>query len=151
MITFTKGDLFESQAEALVNPVNCVGVMGKGLALQFKKRFPENFRLYDAACAFREIQTGKMFVTQPMEPGAPRWIINFPTKKHWSNPSKLEFIEDGLNYLRRFLIENHVNSVAIPALGSGLGGLDWKDVRRLIERELAGLDTEIYVYPPNQS
>lgn len=146
MITFTKGDLFESQAESLVNPVNCAGVMGKGIALQFKQRFHENFRAYEEACAFREVQTGKMFVTQPTEQGAPRWIVNFPTKKHWSNPSKLEFIEDGLKDLRRFLIEQKVQSVAIPALGSGLGGLDWKDVRRLIEKELAGLETEIMVY-----
>lgn len=146
MITFTKGDLFESHSEALVNPVNCVGVMGKGLALQFKQRFPENFRLYDAACVFREVKVGKMFVTQPTDPSLPRWVINFPTKKHWSNPSKLEWIEDGLKDLRRFLIEQKVQSVAIPALGAGLGGLDWKDVRKLIERELAGMETEIMVY-----
>ncbi len=146
MITFTKGDLFESQAEALVNAVNCVGVMGKGIALQFKSRFPENFRLYADACMFKEVKTGKMFVTQPTEPGAPRWIVNFPTKKHWSNPSKLEWIESGLKDLRRFLIEHKVQSVAIPALGAGLGGLNWKDIRRLIERELAGLETEIMVY-----
>ena len=95
---------------------------------------------------FREVKAGEMFITRPTEPGAPRWIVNFPTKKHWSNPSKLEWIEDGLKDLRRFLIKQNVQSVAIPALGSGLGGLDWKDVRRLIERELAGLETEIYVY-----
>lgn len=146
MITFTKGDLFESQAEALVNAVNCVGVMGKGIALQFKQRFPENFRAYEEACIFREVQIGEMFVTQPTDPSLPLWIINFPTKKHWSNPSKLEWIESGLKDLRRFLIENKVQSVAIPALGAGLGGLDWPDVRRLIERELAGLETEIMVY-----
>jgi O-acetyl-ADP-ribose deacetylase (regulator of RNase III) len=146
MITFTKGDLFESQAEALVNTVNCVGVMGKGIALQFKQRFHDNFRAYEEACAFREVQEGKMFVTQPTEQGSPRLIINFPTKKHWRNPSKLEWIEAGLKDLRRFLIEQKVQSVAIPALGAGLGGLDWKDVRRLIERELAGLETEIVVY-----
>ena len=146
MITFTKGDLFESRAEALVNAVNCVGVMGKGIALQFKQRFPENFSLYADACLFREVQIGKMFVTQPTDPSLPRWIINFPTKKHWSNPSKLEWIEDGLKDLRRFLIEQKVQSVAIPALGAGLGGLDWKDVRRLIDKELAGLETEIMVY-----
>lgn len=146
MITFTKGDLFESQAEALVNAVNCVGVMGKGIALQFKQRFPENFRAYEEACIFREVQIGEMFVTQQTDPSLPLWIINFPTKKHWSNPSKLEWIESGLKDLRRFLIENKVQSVAIPALGAGLGGLDWPDVRRLIERELAGLETEIMVY-----
>lgn len=146
MITFTKGDLFESQAEALVNAVNCVGVMGKGIALQFKQRFTENFRSYEEACVFREVQIGKMFVTQPTDPSLPLWIINFPTKKHWSNPSKLEWIEAGLKDLRRLLIEQKVQSVAIPALGAGLGGLDWKDVRRLIERELAGLETEIMVY-----
>ncbi len=146
MITFTKGDLFESRAEALVNAVNCVGVMGKGIALQFKQRFPENFSLYADACLFQEVQIGKMFVTQPTDPSLPRWIINFPTKKHWSNPSKLEWIEDGLKDLRRFLIEQKVQSVAIPALGAGLGGLDWSDVRALIERELAGLEAEIIVY-----
>ncbi len=146
MITFTKGDLFESHADALVNTVNCVGVMGKGIALQFKERFHENFMAYEEACAFREIQTGKMFVTQPTDPSLPLWIINFPTKLHWRDPSKLEWIEAGLKDLRRFLIEHKVRSVAVPALGAGLGRLDWKDVRRLIERELAGLETEIMVY-----
>lgn len=146
MITLTKGDLFESQAEALVNPVNCVGVMGKGLALQFKRRFQENLRLYVNACVVGKVRVGKMFVTEPFGQDAPRWIVNFPTKQNWLAPSKLEWIESGLKDLRRFLVENHVGSVAIPALGAGLGGLDWTDVRALIERELAGLETEVIVY-----
>ena len=146
MITFTKGDLFESQAEALVNPVNCVGVMGKGLALQFKQRFPENFKLYADFCKADRVRIGVMFVTEASNLTESRWIINFPTKLHWRDPSKLEWIESGLKDLRRFLIENKVQSVAIPALGAGLGGIDWKDVRRLIECELAGLEAEIMVY-----
>ena len=120
--------------------------MGKGLALQFKRRFQENLRLYVNACVVGKVRVGKMFVTEPFGQDAPRWIVNFPTKQNWLAPSKLEWIESGLKDLRRFLVENHVGSVAIPALGAGLGGLDWTDVRALIERELAGLETEVIVY-----
>jgi O-acetyl-ADP-ribose deacetylase (regulator of RNase III) len=150
MITFTQGNLLEARAEALVNTVNTVGVMGKGIALMFKERFAENFRRYAAACKAKEIRTGKMFVTEVNELDGPRWIINFPTKQHWRGDSRMEWITDGLQDLRRFLIESKVKSIAIPPLGAGNGGLDWNDVRPQIEAALADLDTEILVFEPTQ-
>lgn len=150
MITFTQGNLLEARAEALVNTVNTVGVMGKGIALMFKERFVENFRLYAAACKAGEVRTGKMFVTKVGELNGPRWIVNFPTKQHWRGDSRIEWITEGLRDLRRFLVENQVKSIAIPPLGAGNGGLDWAEVRPQIEAELGGLDTDILVYEPTQ-
>ena len=150
MITFTQGNLLEAQTEALVNTVNTVGVMGKGIALMFKERFDENFRLYAAACKAKELQTGKMFVTEVRELGGPRWIVNFPTKQHWRTRSRMEWITEGLQDLRRFLIEQHVKSIAIPPLGAGNGGLDWPVVRGQIERTLGDLDVEILVFEPTK-
>ncbi|WP_322994366.1 macro domain-containing protein [Castellaniella sp.] len=117
MITFTQGNLLEAHTEALVNTVNTVGVMGKGIALMFKERFKENFHLYAAACKAGEVRTGKMFVTQTHELDGPRWIINFPTKRHWRGNSRIEWITEGLQDLRQFLIEHQVQSVAIPPPG----------------------------------
>lgn len=148
MITFTQGNLLEAHAEALVNTVNTVGVMGKGIALMFKERYAENFRRYAAACKAKEVQTGKMFVTETNELDSPRWIVNFPTKQHWRGNSKLEWIIEGLEDLRDFLIENHVKSIAIPPLGSGNGGLSWTDVRPHIEAALGDLDTDVLVFEP---
>lgn len=150
MITFTQGNLLEARAEALVNTVNTAGVMGKGIALMFKERFAENFRLYAAACKAKEVRTGKMFVTEVHELGGPRWIVNFPTKQHWRGNSRIEWITEGLQDLRSFLIENKVKSIAIPPLGAGNGGLDWAQVRPRIEEALSGLDTEILVFEPTQ-
>src|SRR5690606_38953417 len=150
MITFTQGNLLEARAEALVNTVNTVGVMGKGIALMFKERFADNFRRYAAACKAKEVRTGKMFVTEVNELDGPRWIVNFPTKQHWRGDSKIEWITEGLRDLRRFLIENKIKSIAIPPLGAGNGGLDWAEVRSQIEEALAGLDTEILVFEPTQ-
>ncbi len=150
MITFTQGNLLEARTEALVNTVNTVGVMGKGIALMFKERFADNFRRYAAACKAKEVRTGKMFVTELSELDGPCWIVNFPTKQHWRGNSKIEWITEGLQDLRRFLIENKVKSVAIPPLGAGNGGLDWAEVRPQIEDALAGLDTEIIVFEPTQ-
>jgi len=150
MITFTQGNLLEARTEALVNTVNTVGVMGKGIALMFKERFADNFRRYAAACKAKEVRTGTMFVTEVNELDGPRWIVNFPTKQHWHGNSKIEWITEGLQDLRRFLIENKVKSIAIPPLGAGNGGLDWSEVRPQIERALAGLDTEILVFEPTQ-
>lgn len=150
MITFTQGNLLEARAEALVNTVNTVGVMGKGIALMFKERFPENFRRYAVACKAKQVRTGQMFVTQVNELDGPRWIVNFPTKQHWRGDSKIEWIIEGLQDLRRFLTENQVKSIAIPPLGAGNGGLDWAEVRPQIEAALAGLDTEILVFEPTQ-
>ncbi|QDW67209.1 type II toxin-antitoxin system antitoxin DNA ADP-ribosyl glycohydrolase DarG [Luteimonas granuli] len=148
MITFTQGNLLEARAEALVNTVNTVGVMGKGIALMFKERFPENFRRYAAACKAKEVRVGRMFITEVNELGGPRWIINFPTKQHWRGNSRMEWITEGLQDLRRFLVENQVKSVAIPPLGAGNGGLEWVQVRPHVETMLAGLETEILVFEP---
>lgn len=150
MITFTQGNLLEARAEALVNTVNTVGVMGKGIALMFKERFADNFRRYAAACKAKEVRTGRMFVTEVNELGGPRWIINFPTKQHWRGDSRMEWITEGLRDLRRVLIEKQIKSVAIPPLGAGNGGLDWAKVRPQIEEALVGLDTEILVFEPTQ-
>jgi len=150
MITFTQGNLLEAHAEALVNTVNNVGVMGKGIALMFKERFGENFRRYLAACKAGQVQTGKMFVTEVSELGGPRWIINFPTKQHWRGNSRMDWIVEGLQDLRAFVVENNVKSIAIPPLGSGNGGLDWAEVRLQIEAALSDLDAEILVFEPTQ-
>lgn len=153
MITFTEGNLLDAKTEALVNTVNTVGVMGKGIALMFKEAFPENLRAYVAACKRKEIEIGHMFVTEREDwVSGPKWIINFPTKQHWRNPSRLNWIEDGLNSLKDFIIRNNVRSIALPPLGSGNGGLDWQDVRPLIESVLGAMnDVEIVVYEPTSS
>ncbi|MDN7492377.1 macro domain-containing protein [Burkholderia sp. AU45274] len=150
MITFTQGNLLESRVEALVNTVNTVGVMGKGIALMFKERFDENFRRYAAACKAKEVQTGKMFVTPVHELDGPRWIVNFPTKQHWRAPSRMEWVVEGLQDLRRFLIEQQIKSIAIPPLGAGNGGLEWADVREQIEQALGDLDIDILVFEPTK-
>ena len=148
MITFTQGNLLEARAEALVNTVNTVGVMGKGIALMFKERFPENFRRYAAACKAGEVQVGRIFITEVNELEGPRWIINFPTKQHWRGRSRMEWINEGLQDLRGFLVEHQIKSVAVPPLGAGNGGLDWAQVRPQVEAVLAGLETDILVFEP---
>ncbi|WPM27145.1 macro domain-containing protein [Pseudomonas sp. P1B16] len=148
MIRFTQGNLLEAKAEALVNTVNTVGVMGKGIALMFKERFAENYRLYAAACKAGEVVTGKVHVTAVNELDGPRWIINFPTKRHWRSPSQMDWVTDGLHDLRHFLIENRVKSVAVPPLGAGNGGLKWPDVREQIIAVLGDLDVDVLVYEP---
>jgi len=149
MLRFTTGNLLQSSAEALVNTVNTVGVMGKGIALMFKETFPENYKAYRAACKHGEVHIGKMLVTERRLLGGPKWIINFPTKEHWRAPSKIEWIEKGLIDLVRVIVENEIHSIAIPPLGSGNGGLDWRDVRPKIEKILGGLrKVEIVVYEP---
>lgn len=150
MITYTQGNLLEARAEALVNTVNTVGVMGKGIALMFKDRFDENFRRYAAACKAKEVQTGKIFVTPVHELDGPRWIVNFPTKQHWRAPSRMEWVVEGLQDLRRFLVEQQVKSIAIPPLGAGNGGLEWAEVRGQIERALGDLDIDIMVFEPTR-
>src|ERR1700722_16267463 len=135
MIKFTRGNLLDAKVDALVNTVNTVGVMGKGVALMFKEAFPENFKDYEAACKKKDVKVGKMFVTKRLL--SPKWIINFPTKEHWRGDSKLEWIDAGLDDLKRVIIENGIKSVAIPPLGSGNGGLKWEDVRPKIEAALS--------------
>lgn len=145
----TQGNLLEARAEALVNTVNTVGIMGKGIALMFKERFRENFDSYEAACEAEQVEVGRMFVTPGLDLDGPRWIINFPTKKHWRSPSKLEWIEAGLKDLRSVIVKHGIRSIAIPPLGCGDGGLEWPVVRGMIERELSDLPgVEILVYEP---
>lgn len=149
MITYTKGNLLEADVDALVNTVNTVGVMGKGIALMFKERFTGNFKQYAAACKEDQVQTGKMFVVHQDALLGPQWIVNFPTKQHWRSKSKMEWIVDGLQDLRIFLIENKVKSVALPPLGAGNGGLSWGAVREQIEVALADIEgVEVIVYEP---
>jgi O-acetyl-ADP-ribose deacetylase (regulator of RNase III) len=151
MMKFTKGNLLDAHAEALVNTVNTVGVMGKGIALMFKEAFPSNFRAYEAACKHNEVRIGHMFVTETAKLDGARWIINFPTKKHWRHPAKLEWIVEGLEDLRRVITEKGIRSVALPPLGAGNGGLDWKDVRPEVERVLGVLkDVTVLVYEPTE-
>lgn len=151
MLNFTTGNLLEARAQALVNTVNTVGVMGKGIALMFKERFEDNYKQYAAACKTKQVHTGAMFITEPAELDGPRWIVNFPTKQHWRASSQLGWIIEGLQDLRRFLIENKVQSIAIPPLGAGNGGLDWALVKPEIERALGDLSgVEITVFEPTK-
>jgi O-acetyl-ADP-ribose deacetylase (regulator of RNase III) len=122
MIKFCRGDILNADAEALVNTVNCVGVMGRGIALQFKNMFPENFAAYARACDLGDVQPGRMFVYETGELTNPRYIINFPTKRHWRGKSRIEDIESGLQALREEIARRGIRSVAVPPLGSGLGG-----------------------------
>lgn len=151
MLSFLQGNLLESDAEALVNSVNTVGVMGKGIALMFKEAFPENFRDYEGACKRKEVKVGRMFVTENRALEGPHWIINFPTKKHWRQPSKLEWITEGLKDLRRVIGMYNIHSIALPPLGAGNGKLDWRDVRPLIESLLGDLEgVDVQVYEPTE-
>jgi len=134
MIYKAEGDLLGTDAEALVNTVNTVGVMGKGIALQFKQAFPENYSAYESACRRGEVHLGAMFVFRRYRTSNPRLIINFPTKKHWRGKSKLDDIERGLQALIEVVKKEGVRSIAVPPLGCGNGGLEWIDVRPLIER-----------------
>jgi O-acetyl-ADP-ribose deacetylase (regulator of RNase III) len=152
MIRFTQGNLLEAPAEALVNTVNTVGVMGKGIALMFKEAFPENYRLYREACQTKNVKVGRVFATERRDfVGGPKWIINFPTKEHWRAPSRIEWIRDGLVDLREFIERHSIRSIALPPLGSGNGGLEWREVRPVIEKALASLqDVTIIVYEPTK-
>lgn len=148
MIEYKSGNLLDSDAEALVNTVNTVGVMGKGIALQFKQAFPENFRAYEAACRHDEIRLGKMFVYHTGKLHSPRLIINFPTKHHWKGKSKIQDVTDGLSDLVQVIRSENIRSIAIPPLGCGNGGLNWREVKLLIERAIKGLDVRAFVYVP---
>lgn len=150
MIEYKTGDILREDAEALVNTVNCVGVMGRGIALQFKKAFPQNFKAYAAACQSKKLQPGRMFVFETGQLTPPRYIINFPTKRHWRGKSRMEDIQAGLEDLATRIHEYRIQSVALPPLGSGLGGLEWPKVRAEIERALAPLeDVRVLVYEPD--
>lgn len=151
MISYIQGNLLEARVDALVNTVNTVGVMGKGIALMFKARYLRNFDLYAAACKAKHVKVGQMFVTETGELDGPRWIINFPTKDHWRGSSRLEWVESGLLDLRRVLLERQIKSVAIPPLGAGNGGLDWPTVKSRIHAALSDVEgVEIIVYEPTE-
>ena len=136
MIVYKTGDILSEDVEALVNTVNCVGIMGRGIALQFKNAYPDNFRAYAAACKRKEVQPGKMFVFETGRLVNPRYLINFPTKRHWRGKSRMEDIESGLVALVEVIRSRDIRSIAIPPLGSGLGGLCWSEVRPRIEAAL---------------
>jgi len=151
MIEFRTGDILKTDAEALVNTVNCVGIMGRGVALQFKDAFPENFKAYAAACAREEVQPGRMFVFETDYLANPKYIINFPTKRHWRGKSRIEDIEVGLKALVGEIRTRGIRSIALPPLGSGLGGLDWRTVRARIEAALSALDlVHVIVFEPHE-
>lgn len=147
MILLAYSDLLDAKCEALVNTVNCVGVMGKGIALAFKQKFPQNYFLYRQACQNGLVQTGKMFVTEP-NTGIPKFIVNFPTKQDWRNPSRIEWISAGLVDLVSFVKEKNVSTIAIPALGCSNGKLDWNIVRPLIMDAFADVQTQVFLFPP---
>ncbi len=152
MIEYKQGDILRENAEAIINTVNCVGVMGRGIALQFKKAFPQNFLAYAAACKKKEVQPGKMFVFETGQLANPRYIINFPTKRHWRGASRMEDIDAGLRALVETIQRYDIQSIAIPPLGSGLGGLDWADVKPRIEAVLQPLtDLRVMIYDPQSA
>jgi O-acetyl-ADP-ribose deacetylase (regulator of RNase III) len=149
MIEHVAGNLLEADAEAFVNTVNTVGVMGKGIALQFRQAFPENYAIYRSACERGEVQPGRMLVVPTGQMGNPRYIINFPTKRHWKGKSRMEDIEAGLPALIDAIQEHGIRSVAVPPLGCGNGGLDWNEVRPRIEAAFAALpDVHVLLYAP---
>ena len=149
MITYKTGDILGEAAEALVNTVNCVGVMGRGVALQFKRAFPDNFKAYAALCTRKQIRPGRVFVFETGAVVPPRYIINFPTKRHWRGKSRIEDIESGLESLAHEIRTRRIHSIAIPPLGSGLGGLHWPSVRTRMEAVLGELDdVEIVIFEP---
>jgi O-acetyl-ADP-ribose deacetylase (regulator of RNase III) len=152
MIEYRTGDILQAGAEALVNTVNCVGIMGRGVALQFKKEYPENFKIYKTACARNEIKPGRMFVFETGQLTNPKYIINFPTKRHWRGKSRIEDIESGLQALVEEIQVRRIRSIALPPLGSGLGGLDWREVRPRIEAALGKLeDVRVIIYEPHKT
>ena len=151
MISYTTGDLLKSEAQALVNTVNTEGVMGKGLALQFKSAFPENYKIYRNACKKGQFSVGQVLITEEIDIfGNRKLIINFPTKTTWRKPSEYEYIHQGLVALRQEIQNRGIKSIAIPPLGSRNGGLDWNRVRQMIETELVDLDCDIILYQPTE-
>ena len=142
MLKYVKGDIFNSPAQVLVNTVNTVGVMGKGIALSFKKKYPEMFTTYRKACDKHQLIIGKLMLWY----GPDHWILNFPTKEHWRNPSKMEYIEKGLMAFQRKYADYNITSIAFPKLGCGNGELDWKQVKPLMERYLKELPIDVYIY-----
>ena len=164
MIKYKTGDIFAEDVKALVAPVNCKGVMGRGLARQFKRKFRDNFDKYSKKCKDKELRPGNMFVFEtssnqqlglvPETQSGPEYIINFPTKRDWREKSRMEDIESGLASLKKEIRERRIRSIAIPALGCGLGGLEWRKVRELMEAELKPLaerdGVQIVIFEPKE-
>ncbi len=149
MLKLKRGNLLDEKTEALVNTVNCVGVMGKGVALQFKRAFPDNFKQYQKACKNNEVEPGRMFIVATDSLLNPRYIINFPTKRHWRQPSQLDDIKAGLAALVAEVQRLGIRSIAIPPLGCGNGGLDWAEVKPLILEAFKPLPkVEVIVFEP---
>ncbi|MEU7608851.1 macro domain-containing protein [Micromonospora sp. NPDC049204] len=152
MIITAHGDLLTADVEALVNAVNTVGVMGKGIALQFKRAYPANYAAYRAACAAQVIKLGQVHFFDSARPGPGRYVINFPTKGHWRTSSKVTDVQNGLCDLVRVVREHGISSIAVPALGCGNGGLDWNEINPLIERAFAALpDVRVLMFPPESA
>jgi len=152
MIERKHGDILKADAEALVNTVNCVGIMGRGIALQFRKAFPENYKTYRAVCDREELHPGKMLVYNLNSLENPHYIINFPTKRHWQDKSLIEDIELGLKALVEEVRKLGIRSIAIPPLGCGSGGLKWKEVRPKIEEAFRSLpEINVLMYETDRS
>ena len=149
MIQIAKGNILEADAEALVNTVNCIGFMGKGIALQFKQAFPANFKAYEAACHAGEVVPGRMFIFDNDRLINPRYVINFPTKRHWRGKSRIEDIRSGLKALIADVRRLGIHSIAVPPLGCGLGGLNWREVRPMIEQAFSEIaDVRVLLFEP---
>jgi len=147
MIQYISGNIFDSTADALVNPVNTVGVMGKGLALQFKNKYPENFKVYFNLCKLKCFNIGDLLAVKEKN----KIIINFPTKEHWSDPSKYEYLLAGFHSLPEIIKGYDIKSIAVPKLGCGNGGLDWNVVKPLLESNLGSLPIDSFIYLEEQS
>ena len=145
MITYVKLDLFQSPAHVIVNTVNTVGVMGKGIAKTFKEVYPEMFKEYQKLCEKKLLAVGKLWIYKTSN----KWVLNFPTKKHWRSPSKIEYIEAGLKKFVQYYEEKGIDSIAFPPLGCGNGGLNWEhEVKPLMEKYLKDLPIDIYIHLP---
>ena len=151
MIIYRSGDILQDDAQALVNPVNCVGTMGKGLAKAFKNAFPANDRAYRDRCRRQLLRPGRIFIFTLQ--GTPnRYILNFPTKDHWRDPSTIEYIDKGLKTLAAAVTSRHITSISIPALGTGLGGLEWETVHQLLLHHMEPLtSTEVRIFTPRHN
>ncbi len=140
MLKYYEGTIFNTPAKTLVNTVNCFGVMGAGIALEFKLRYPKMFLDYEEKCKNKEYKTGRPRLFKDE-----MWILNFPTKNHWRYPSKMQWIEEGLQYFVNNYKRAEIESIAFPKLGTNNGGLDWKDVKEVMERYLGNLDIDVYI------
>lgn len=148
MITYKTGNIFNSSAQVITNTVNCVGVMGKGLALAYKKQYPEMFNDYKTKCSEGQVNPGQPYLWENAEVQ----VLNFPTKRHWKQASLLSDVEEGLKYLANNYGQMGISSVALPPLGCGLGGLNWADVKNLINKYLGSIeDLDVYVYEATES